>query len=411
LKNVPDLSLLKLFQVKSNYDNYIEYVKKDILEYEIRTLLTDFGKYYKEHDNNIEINDFATWFNHYAHPDLPDSQREVFKSIFEAIPQVKMDATNTVLTKFQEYSTTKAVRHTLEKGFNLESLQKLLEDHEILVKAAEDEDEAVIKNDLNSILQTTRRSEGLKWRLDCLNKSIGPLSKGMFVIVSAYVDVGKTALCISEASYMAQQLKEGCILWLNNEEEDHRVYKKIWKSTLGVKEENLLKAKDRAREEYVKRMHGDIERIKFVNIRKKSFNQITKLIKKYNPSLCIIDQVDKIEHSYKAFSDHDRLKSLYGKVRDLANEYCAVIAVSQADVTTTYRDRDTGDVQYQLYPHHRQLDGSKVGKPGEADAIVMIGRKLEHPGSRGIHVSKNKFGDTIKQEVIFDGEICRYTNP
>ena len=121
--------------------------------------------------------------------------------------------------------------------------------------------------------------------------------------------------------------------------------------------------------------------------------------------------MDKIEHSYKAFSDHDRLKSLYGKVRDLANEYCAVIAVSQADVTTTYRDRDTGDVQYQLYPHHRQLDGSKVGKPGEADAIVMIGRKLEHPGSRGIHVSKNKFGDTIKQEVIFDGEICRYTNP
>lgn len=408
-----DIAVLKLLSNRSTYEQYIDFVLPRCFEQEIQLILQGYRKYYKEFNlDKIEIPDYASWFFHVVHPDLPESKREIYTAIFNRINESGDLVANQILIKLQELQTAHKLREIIDEKFDFEKLSRALHEHETALQLGFDDDGDLIKADLTKILEETDKTKGLKWRLDCLNAAIGSVSRGMLIIVAAYVDVGKTMFAISESTFMAKQLTEGCILWLNNEEDDYRVLRKIWKSVLSCDDADLLVHRKDAEKEYIKRLNGEIDRIKFINIRSKSLGQIKQLFKKYDARLCIIDQVDKIvQPRVKSFSDHDRLKSLYSEIRDLANKYCPIIAVSQADVTTTWISKDTQELMYQLYPHHRQLDGSKVGKPGEADVIIMIGKRGEYNTTRGIHVSKNKFGDTIKQEVLFKPELAQYRNP
>lgn len=410
---ISDLTLVKLFMKKSIHDSYVSCIRRDLLEMEISILLEDFAAYFKQYGvEEIPLSSFPTWFFHHRHPNIAESKAQIFKNIFKNLETTEIgDDVDGLLRTFQEKSTATALRAELDAGFSYDKLQDILKTHEKLVTVgARDED--LIFNDLDAILKQTDDTSGLRWRLDCLNESIKPLRKGKFIIVSAYVDVGKTMFAVSEAAYMARQLKTGRVLWMNNEEDNSKVYKKIWQSVLGLTETELGLDPEKCKAEYKRRMNGDIQRINIIDIRGKSLDYIKNTIEKYAPVLCIIDQVDKIGNTqHKSFSDHDRLKNLYGEIRDLNNKYCPIIAISQADRSTISIDKDTGEAWYNLYPHHGQLDGSKVGKPGEADAIIMIGRRTEQDNTRGIHVSKNKFGTMIKQEVIFDGARARYLNP
>lgn len=409
-----DSTLLKLFSKREDYKRYSEYIQYRLLEPEVKIILRDFKAYFKEFDKNeIDLEFFTTWFFQARHPDFSEAQYDIYRSIFSNM-KVEIDEAvrERMLLKFQQLETSDKLRDLLDESWDTQKIKEILEEYEQKASSIEtmDVDGAVV-NDLDTILDSTANANGLKWRLECLNETIGPISRGMFTIVAAYVDVGKTTFAISEAAYMAQQLKDGCVLWLNNEEDNLRVYKKIWKSVLKCDEETLVQHRERAKTAYIRKMRGDVERIKFVDIRGKTIYDIKKLFKLYNPKLCVIDQIDKIANTkHKSFSDHDRLKNLYGEVRGLANEYCPIIAISQADASTAKIDQITGDLKYQLYPHHRQLDGSKVGKPGEADAIIMIGRRDGSNSTRGIHISKNKFGDVAKREVIFNGAHARYEN-
>lgn len=406
-----DVTLLKVFSIRENYDSYIQCIQLDLLEWEIRDVLFAYQAYFTEFDvKQIDFDNFFTWFTQSYKSNLPEAQYKIFEVIIKRIPEASADVAGKVVEKFQELATTEKIRQCLEEGFSRESLVSAIEDHDKGIKDTKCDQDRIV-NDLDAILQSTVRQGGLSWRLDCLNECIGPLSKGMFILVAAYVDVGKTMFAISEAACMARQLDSGCILWLNNEEHDLRVMEKMWRSVLGISANELTKHKTSATLQYEKRMHGDIDRIKFFNIRNQSIASIKKKFKEHNPKLVVIDQLDKITNNkYKPFSDHDRLKNLYGEIRSLANEYCPIIGVSQADASTAWLDKDTKEMCYQLYPHHRQLDGSKIGKPGEADAIIMIGRRHDTNNTRGLHVSKNKFGLTMKREVPFNGEKARYEN-
>lgn len=408
--NLPiDLGVLKLLSTKELYDEYVSIVMPRCFETEIQIILQSYAKYYKTNDV-IDFPIFASWFFHTALPDLAESKKEIYTAIFSRLETLKIEDVNTLLLDLHEKSTSQKLMQTLQDGFNLDFIKQTLQNHENLISKSADVD--YITNDLKHILEATDRSKGMQWRLNCLNESIGPVSKGMLIIVAAYVDVGKTMFAISEASYMAKQLaNDDKILWLNNEEDNVRVQRKLWKAVLGCDDLTLQAQPDQCQREYIKRMNGDLDRIIFVDIRSKSLSQIIKLFQKYNPKLAIIDQVDKIATKTKTFSDHDRLKNLYGEIRNLANSVCPILAISQADVSTTWTDRETGKVEYKLYPHHRQLDGSKVGKPGEADVIIMIGRRADCENTRGINVSKNKFGPTKIQEVLFKPEVAQYRNP
>lgn len=418
INKITDLTLLKIMTNRDTYNKYYTYIRLDILDIEIKTILLAFRDYYDEVTGDIiELDSFATWFFHVKCQEIPDSSREIYKVIFTQIDKTNEEVASKVIEHFQNLETLKQIQEAGAKGFSTEKIRDLLTDHDRILGTL-DNDEGWVPNDITRILTSTARDQGLRFRLDCLNKSLNRLIKGDFGIIAAYVDTGKTTLAISEAAFMAQQVKDGKVLWLNNEEFNDRVIKKIWQSVLNCSWEQIELHKDAAIKEYTKRMNGDLERIKFIDIRGFSIDKIKTIFKRNSPKLVVIDQIDKIQtKTQKTAAEHDRLKKLYGEMRSLANEYCPIIAISQADASTRWLDKRTEEVHYQKYIDQSQLDGSKIGKPGEADFIITIGKDPSYPTSRFIHVSKNKMDGVqeqdrhIKAEVIFNGECSRYENP
>lgn len=412
--------LLKLFCIYELMKKHQHQVDRSLLSAEAKRVLNGYYRYFKETKrDNIDMEEFKVYFNEVLHPYQTTIEQEFYTEFLNRIGETESPIADAVLQTWED----KRIRDQLaillnRENFNLEDVQALLSTYTIAASTAPPN---LLKNDPTHFFVEPRRGEGIQWRLNFLNSAIGTLQKGTLMIVGAYIDVGKTAFCVSEVVHAAPQLTQP-ILWLNNEEHDERVFKKIWRCALQQTDESICSNLEHAQKQYIDYM-GDLNKIMLINIRQMTLDQIKRLFATIKPGLVVVDQVDKIENmSFKGYTDHGRLKSLYGEFRTLANTYCPIIAVSQADVSTTavkwHEPKENGDesagrkeqdIFYQKWVHHRQLDGSKVGKGGEADIILMIGR--QRPDTlRYLHISKNKFGMAAKGMVNFDGRYCLYTD-
>ena len=110
--------------------------------------------------------------------------------------------------------------------------------------------------------------------------------------------------------------------------------------------------------------------------------------KEVNPGLIVFDQLDKVDGFKAEEAEHIRLGKIYKWARELARTYGPVIAASQLSASAEEL-RDPPFIGLDA------LRGSKTDKPGEADAVVTIG-KFKEPKSpeeefvRTINVPKNK---------------------
>lgn len=407
-----DIALFKLFFDRETFNKCFKFIRFDLIEREVQQILSGLKEYYSKFNvDTVNVVEFRTWFFLTKIPNTTEDVRSVFDFLFDRLDNADIKVSSDYIKKIFEIQLAKQFYQELDQNkFSLETFRSYLDDYERTTKEAEDSIEYE-DNSLDNIEQDLSRKDGLKWRLKGLNEAIGPLKKGDFGVVAAYVDCGKTKFAISEATHMAQQIEDGCVLWLNNEEYNPRVLQRIWTSTLNSKWESIVQNKEEAKKVFAHKMNGDLNRIKLIDIRKYSLDTIKYFFKVYNPKLVIVDQIDKINHATRAtWKEHDRLKSLYGEFRNLANEYCPIIAICQADASSSKVDPKTNEVTYSRYLDMRQLDGSKVGKQGEADFIITIGMDLDLPNSRFINVPKNKLGakQRHKQEVYFDGERSIY---
>lgn len=406
-----ELALLKILSNKEHYDKYHRLIKSGNLEQEIQLIFQAMSHYFKTTDTlEIDWDNFSTWFFYVQNPDLSKAKKDTINVLFQRLKEYNVENVEVILAGFEEQVIKQEIVKAIDENKSLDFVQELLANY---VPKLVTNDDCVLDNNLEDILAETNQTDGLHWRLSCLEEALGPIKKGHLIIVAAFVDVGKTTFAVSEASHMARQLTEGCVLWFNNEEANRKVQSKIWKSVLGIDDFQLTLNTAKAKEEYIKRMNGDLDRIRLIDARGLDLAKIKDYISRYEPKLIVIDQVDHIQHKQKDFSEHGRLKGLYQQVREIACNFCPVIAVSQMDAQTTWNDRETFEKKYQLYPHFANLDGSKVGKPGAADAIIGIGKRGEdHDTTRGIYVSKNKLGKClkIKQEVGFNPAIARYVD-
>ena len=135
---------------------------------------------------------------------------------------------------------------------------------------------------------------------------------------------------------------------------------------------------------------------------------VEKVCKQYQPSLVIFDQIDKI-HGFTNDREDLRLGQIYQWARELAKEYCPVIAVCQAD--------GTGEGQKWLTMAN--VANAKTSKQAEADWIIGIGKIADsgYENLRFLHASKNKLmgdADSVpdlrhgKKEVLINANIARY---
>ena len=329
-----------------------------------------------------------------SYPVLKDGDRQVIRTLLDNIATTTtVDAASIIsyLEGHLERAWASDVGLTAldvaEGRKSIDELQLILDKREE-VKVDEQEFEFV-STDIEFLMDEEEISGGLHWRLRCLNQSLGPLRKGNFGHIFARVETGKTAMWVSEGTYMAEQVTKP-ILILFNEEGGKDVVFRMYNAVTNMTYMEISNNPKKAKQIWDSKI-GD--RIKFIDqpaqIERKS---IERLIERIDPELIICDNMDKVK-GFSGDREDMRLHEIYKWGREIAKTQCPFITVGQADATG----------HNSMYLDESQMANSKTGKPSELDFIIGIGRvdKIGYEDMRYINIPKNKLrGDTHTIEAL-----------
>jgi replicative DNA helicase len=391
---------------KENLSKYRRYIKPHVVMKETNTILDGMDKYYKTFPS---VTDFA-WDSFSAFLIADQSKRLTDDSI------VKL---RMMLSKAKSFVPHHAHEEVVKTLIELDYLALIMEECEKVKEGSSDlehvhilatnalkdveryieKDELFVSADLSAIADRIT-SSGYEWRLDALNRSLGPLRTGNFVIVAARVEVGKTTFLASEVSYLAQQLpKDRPVVWVNNEEESSVVFFRIVQAALGIESKVIIADSKKAMVDYAALMGGNKDKIR-VTKDMNNVRDLETLFREVNPGLIIFDQLDKVD-GFKSDEREDlKLGKIYKWARELARSYGPVIAASQLSASAV-------EMKDPPFIGLDALRGSKTDKPGEADVVITIG-KYKEPKSpeeemiRTINVPKNKLPGGGSKQVESD---------
>lgn len=389
-------------QSKENFQKYRRYIKPHVVVKETNIILDGMDKYYKTFPSITSFN----WESFSAFLIADQSKRLTD----DALVKLRM-----TITKAKDFVPHHAHEEVVKTLIELDYLAQIMEECEKVKEGSSDlehvhilatdalkkveryieKDELFVSADLSSISDRIS-SSGYEWRLDVLNRSLGPLRLGNFIIVAARVEVGKTTFLASEVSYIAQQLpKDRPVVWVNNEEESSIVFFRIVQAALGQESKTIIADSKRAMTSYEALMGGNKNMIR-VTKDTNHVRDLETLFREVNPGLIVFDQLDKVGGFKEAEREDITLGKIYKWARELARTYGPVIAASQLSASAV-------EMKDPPFIGMDALRGSKTDKPGEADAVVTIG-KFKEPKSpeeemlRTINVPKNKLpGGGLKQ--------------
>jgi KaiC/GvpD/RAD55 family RecA-like ATPase len=263
-----------------------------------------------------------------------------------------------------------------------------------------------ITTDLELLAEHAVNQPGLRWRLDCLNKSLGSLRKGDFGFIFARPESGKTTFLASESSKMIDQ-SDKPVVWFNLEEQGEKVMLRFYQGYFGVTLDVLL-----ANVKQYKKLFQEKVGDKFILVDNAGLTarDIERTLHSVQPSLIIYDQIDKIK-GFKADREDLVYGAIYQWARELAKTYAPTIGVCQAD----------GSAEGQKWLSMANVSNAKTSKQAEADWILGLGKTHEETAEyiRYINLSKNKLmgdKDSIPSlrhgrfEVVIRPEIARYSD-
>jgi KaiC/GvpD/RAD55 family RecA-like ATPase len=388
------------------YDNYIRYGSyldsKYIKDHypEVFKIFLTLLEFYKQNSRDISCQELATLF--YAN--YPAANPNEYNFIFEELEKVEISDSMPALLETLAHKikgtiiAETAIKFVQGKG-SFTELEQVWED---VPSTSPVEDYKFVTTDLAELHQAQRARPGLRWRLDSLNKMCGSLRKGDLAIIFARPNAGKTTFLANEvAGFLGQTDRP--ILWVNNEESGEKPVLRVFQSMFSVNLPTLYGNIGHYNQEF-ERLGGN--RLKLYDDAGITKAKIEEICKTLQPGCVLLDQIDKI----RGFTDDRRdleLTAVYQWARELAKLYCPVIGVCQASATAEGKQWLTMN----------DMDGSKVGKQGEADLIIGIGQSHDLERVRFVHVCKNKLhGDEDTdpsrrhgfQQVLLKADIARY---
>jgi replicative DNA helicase len=384
-----DIDLLTVVSDKVAYTRFKEHVKKHNVSNITLDIFTVLGEYWDNFPSRdtFDFDEFRTFYFIVKGKKLkhPAPYEAAFDNLRDALI-IPRPISKDILAKLIETDYATQIYDVCLKigtghAADLTSIEPLLNEYKKEIGACVDKSDVFVNPSLSYISEIVSTG-GLKWRLKELNIALGPLRKGDFIIVAARPETGKTTFTASEASYMMTQLKpDEHVIWINNEEASNKVMMRVIQAYHGTTTGDLLANPSKYEAGFISN-GGNRFLVLDDDSGVKSVGKISMLFKEFKPGLIIFDQLDKVQ-GFKNESREDlRIGALYEWARDLAKEYCPVIAISQVDGT------GEGEKWIQM----NQLRGSKTDKIGEADAIITIGKSNEPAMDlqRFIHVPKNK---------------------
>lgn len=364
-----------------------------------------FSLHEKVAAHDISVDELATYF----WTTYPDASHDLYDGLLSDLAAVDIseEVGETIL---QAISDRKLATSLSEASFELSQGRGSLAEVQRLVEALAaptPEDDGIIADSVTTDLEVLAfnavNKPGLRWRLDCLNKSLGSLRQGDFGFIFARPETGKTTFLASEVSSMVDEAEKP-IIWFNNEEGGEKVMLRFYQGYFGVTLDVLLANVKQYKKLFQERVGGKFILVDNAGIDCRS---IERLVHRVQPSLIIYDQIDKIK-GFKADRDDLVYGAIYQWARELSKSYAPTIGVCQAD----------GSAEGQKWLSMANVSNAKTSKQAEADWILGLGKTHEETAEyiRYINLSKNKLmgdKDSIPSlrhgrfEVLIQPEIAR----
>lgn len=406
----PELLLVKVLLSKELYNQYKEYIDLKHLKEthrELSFLYIALIALHEKHDQDLSVDELVGSF----YVTNPEADREIYGTLFDQLS--KLQVTHDVGRDIVEQTLLRKKALALsELAFQVASgikTQDELNEFIASTKPVQQLSQTTlpeVSTDLEDLLSNHVYDQGLRWRLDCLNKSLGSLRRGDFGFIFARPETGKTTFLASEITNMLSGC-EAPIIWLNNEEDGWKVMLRVYCAYFGVSSDiilsNVKKYRDKFREEIG-------TRFRLFDSAAIGRRDVERVVEQLQPALVVYDQIDKIK-GFANDREDLRLGSIYQWARELAKGNHAAIGVCQAD----------GQAEGVRYLTMEHVANAKTAKQAEADFILGIGKTGDPAQStaRFLNISKNKLlgdKDSISDlrhgrfEVLIEPTIARYTD-
>lgn len=397
-------SLLKAMSIKKNFDMFSEFIDIKRLLPNTSLLLVDYKKYFEAFTEHEVINwgTFTTEFAQHWHiRDLDEDDIAYYRdTVFPLIEKVDDQDVNSVLVGLLDRDYLDKYTQALSVGFDIKNLQEILDnytqDKAKYVTKLDEEAFSIDKVDF-SILD---KENGIPWFLPSLQKGLGSLVQGQFVVVAADYGVGKSAFVISQLAHTLKYLRakkdNRPVLYFNSEGTQADVFTRTLSNLYSNKVhggfEDVLKQVDRVSSDFIEKFNKDTFLV--FQIQQGDMSKIKQKIDMYKPSIVIIDIMDVLAKE----EDVQHLKKLYDGLRLLSAQSCPIIGTTQSGNTSyQYFDKEKSEMvtKHRRWLSEKDLYGSKAGKGGAADTIITIGKDDDMPHVRYVHTPKKKRGNVV----------------
>lgn len=411
----PEAELIRTAQKRTDYEQFAPILKDQVVLPEAMAILEDIGAWFTANASATELDwsAFLAW--------AKVAKRATWKpdrwSVYEAIVSFakSLRAPNpAIIERFQELTACAEIRARIEALVRshtpgaLGEIARLADGASVASDRAKTED--MVTDDWEALVQSVQRTGGFEWRLEDLNRAIGPVDRGDLVLFGKRPEAGGTSFVASEISYMAAQLPEGKhAIVFTNEESGTKVKMRIIQAVLGVTLSDIAADIKRAKSDYEKALKG--RRIDVVHNTAMHTRSVEARLRSGEYGLIGINILDKITLSGSDSEGVERTRNQGIWARQMADKYGAVIAVCQADASA----------EGEKWLNQSQLYGSKTGLQGEGDVLIMMG-KTNNPAeadTRYFAIAKNKLPGGARTlpmlrhgqfEVAFYPEISRFAS-
>jgi len=250
------------------------------------------------------------------------------------------------------------------RGADLLSIEEVLENYRKVKR--ESDVSYLVDINVESLIEEILVGDGVTWRLDELNRSVGQVHQTDFVMIGKRPETGGTSFLLSEFTYMLHQLpKEKNIVIFNNEEGGKKIAERLIQTALNVSSKDMLTDPKGIAEAYKKFL--GTKRIDIYDKEDLSMSDIDKFLSKGEYGLIGINILEKIKGVSNKYEGVEQYRRLARWARGVANRHGAVFGIAQADYSA----------EGIKYMNQSQLYGSKTTVQQETDVLIMIGATHE----------------------------------
>lgn len=388
MNNNIELYIFKYLFKYNNYTKFSSFIEEKFLKDnspELHRLFVAISEFHNRYPNKdiTQLEELRVLYST-LFPSISKDGEEIVAKVFENLGAITVEeaiAREYIVSHINRVKATKISLKALDVADGKADIGSLQEElasiNDLLLPETSSASEFVSLSDTDG-----RPPQGLRWPLNCLNRSLGSLRQGDNGFIFARPEVGKTALIVHSSVYMAEQEAywnpEGPVIYFNNEQPGEIMYQRAVQASLGIDSETFFKYKRQALEKFKRKTREGFHIYDSAYIRRK---EVEALCKRYRPKLLVFDQLDKLR-GFTADRKDLELKEIYQWGRELSKEYGPVIGICQAG----------GTAENKKWLDMNDVDSSHTAKQGEADWILGIGKSNQEglEAIRHFSLCKNK---------------------